>query len=180
MADFAPVDEGAEGNAATATHQPGAPARIASLDWMRVLYFAYGSNLKTERMRERVPSAEVVGPACLHGFRITCDKQGADGSGKANLRHDAWSFVWGAVYAFDPSHWSALDACETRYERVPVRVAAGDEQLDVETYRSQVLTDDPVPFDWYRRLILEGAREHRLPDAYLRALETLPFRRTGP
>ena len=31
-----------------------------------------------------------------------------------------------------------------------------------------------LPFDWYRDLVVAGAREHRLPPAYLRELERTP------
>lgn len=127
-------------------------------------------------MRERVPSAQVVGPARLRGFRLACDKRGADGSGKANLHPHAGSLVWGVVYRLDPADWSALDACETLYQRVAVRVEADGRELAAQSYRSRALTDDPVPFAWYRRLMLEGAREHALPDDYLRTLAALPSR----
>jgi gamma-glutamylcyclotransferase (GGCT)/AIG2-like uncharacterized protein YtfP len=143
---------------------------------MRALYFAYGSNLSSARLRLRVASARVVGAACLRGYRLTCDKRGADGSGKANLCSDAAGRVWGAVYALDPADWPVLDACETLYTRIGVRVEARDRELTAQTYRSDALTGDPVPFAWYRRLILEGAREHDLPEDYLRALEALPSR----
>ena len=33
-----------------------------------------------------------------------------------------------------------------------------------------LLTTDPVPFDWYCALVLEGAREHGLPEAYVAEL----------
>jgi gamma-glutamylcyclotransferase (GGCT)/AIG2-like uncharacterized protein YtfP len=143
---------------------------------MRALYFAYGSNLSSGRLLGRVPSARVVGPARLRGFRLRCDKRGADGSGKANLHAEPGGLVWGAVYALDPGDWPALDACETLYARIAVRVEARERELAVQTYRSDALTGDPVPFAWYRRLILEGAREHALPPDYLRALEALPSR----
>jgi gamma-glutamylcyclotransferase (GGCT)/AIG2-like uncharacterized protein YtfP len=143
---------------------------------MRGLYFAYGSNLKWTRMRQRVPSARVMGRARLPGFRITCDKHGADGSGKANLYADAAAEVWGALYALDPADWPALDACETRYERIAVRVETGAERLLAETYVSEARTADPIPFLWYWRLVLEGAREHALPEAYVRILEMRPTR----
>ena len=143
---------------------------------MRALYFAYGSNLKIERFQERVASAAIVGRARLEGFRLVCDKSGADGSGKANLRADRQGVVWGAVYALDAAHWPALDACERRYMRLQVRVETDAGSLEVQTYRSEALTDEPVPFRWYRRLILEGAREHALPPGYLRELEALPSR----
>jgi len=143
---------------------------------MRALYFAYGSNLSSARLRSRVPSAQVVGAARLRGFRFTCCKRGGDGSGKANLQADGAGVVWGAVYAFDPRAWATLDACETLYTRIAVRVETSDQELEVETYRSDALTDDPVPFAWYRQLILDGAREHALPEDYLRTLVALPSR----
>ncbi len=36
------------------------------------------------------------------------------------------------------------------------------------------LTDEPVAFDWYKRLIVEGAREHGLPGDWVATLERLP------
>ena len=140
------------------------------------LYFAYGSNLHLARMRERVPSAEVVGRARLGGFRLSCDKCGADGSGKANLRTDSRAEVWGALYRLDPADWRILDACETRYERVSVRVEVLAEPRPAETYISEAFTANPVPYDWYWRLVLDGAREHALPADYIRTLQDQPTR----
>ena len=51
---------------------------------MQALYFAYGSNLFSARMRERVPSAQARGPARLAGHRLTVDKPGRDGTAKAS------------------------------------------------------------------------------------------------
>jgi len=138
---------------------------------MGPLYFAYGSNLKLSRMRERVSSARPEGVALLVGYRLAFDKRGADGSGKANLRPDPTGRVWGALYSLDVSHWPDLDAHEPGYERVDVDVARHDTSLRVQTYRSQRFTADPVPHDWYGQLIVEGAREHVLPAEWIRTLE---------
>ena len=139
-------------------------------------YFAYGSNLKLERMRDRVPSARPAGAARLPGYRIVCDKLGADGSGKANLRVDAGSCVWGVVYCLDPAHWPDLDACEPGYDRREVEVWCDGQALVAHTYTSLHTTEDPVPFAGYKRLVLEGAREHALPADWLRVLEAWPAR----
>ena len=85
-------------------------------------YFAYGSNLKLERLRSRIESARFVTRARLAGFRLAMDKSGRDGSGKANLQRDRQAHVWGVVYAIDRSHWARLDGFETGYARVEVRV----------------------------------------------------------
>ena len=144
---------------------------------MQALYFSYGSNLSLSRMRDRVASAVAVGRARLPGHRLTTDKRGRDGSGKANLRQDPAAAVWGVVYRFLAEHWPALDACERGYARVEVEVALeSGERLRVETYVSSLLAPDPVPLAWYKRLILDGAREHGLPAAYLEMLEALPAR----
>lgn len=142
---------------------------------MTTLYFAYGSNLKISRMRRRIPSARVVGPARLPGRSLALDKRGADGSGKANLVEDPAGCVWGALYAIERAHWEQLDRFEPGYERVAVEVLApGDAALAAQTYVAVRRTRDPLPFDWYKRLLVEGAREHRLPDGWVARLERLP------
>ena len=143
---------------------------------MRTRYFAYGSNLKLVRMRERVPSAWPEGTARLPGYRLVCDKAGADGSGKANLRADSASEVWGAIYSLDSADWVDLDAHELGYERLLVEVSLRDGKLRAHTYLSPRTTPDPIPFAWYKRLIIEGAREHALPDDWIRTLEAWPER----
>ena len=144
---------------------------------MQSLYFAYGSNLSADRMLERVPSAVARAAARLPGWRLTTDKRGRDGSGKANLRQDARGEVWGAVYAIADEHWRALDAREAGYARITVEViSSANERLRVFTYVSERLTRDPVPFGWYKRLVVDGARRHGLPRAWLDFLEALPER----
>lgn len=143
---------------------------------MSTLYFAYGSNLSSARMRERVASARALCVARIAGYRLALDKRGADGSGKANLAPARGAGVWGVVYSIDLEHWPQLDACEPGYHRVEVAVWTPQRTLAAQTYRARILTGDPVAFDWYKRLILEGAREHRLPPAWLETLGALPER----
>ena len=143
---------------------------------MSALYFAYGSNLSSARMRGRVTSARALGPARIADYRLALDKRGADGSGKANLAPAPGASVWGVVYAIDELHWPRLDACEPGYRRVEVEVWTPQRSLAAQTYRARVLTDDPVAFDWYKRLILEGALEHGLPPEWIETLTALPER----
>lgn len=143
---------------------------------MSALYFAYGSNLSPARMRERVAGAEALGAARLDGFRLCLDKCGRDGSGKANLREDTAEVVWGALYRFDVDEWPRLDAFEPGYERIEVPIVLRGTALTGHTYRSHRLTQDPIPFAWYKRLLVEGARAHDLPGAWIQFLESLPER----
>jgi hypothetical protein len=68
---------------------------------VHVRYFAYGSNLDLARIRSRVPAVGLIGPALLQHMRLTFDKRGRDGSGKANLAEDTASHVWGVLYALE-------------------------------------------------------------------------------
>ena len=56
---------------------------------MTFLYFGYGSNMLTERLRarERCPSAKCIGIAEVTGYALEFSKPGEDGSGKATLGH---------------------------------------------------------------------------------------------
>jgi len=140
-----------------------------------VLYFAYGSNMKTERMTKRVPSAKVVGQARILDKRMVCNKKSIDGSGKANLMDCPGGVVWGVLYEVSEDDLPKLDEAEGGYKRVEIEML--DEQghpTTIQTYVSDELTTEPVPYDWYKALIVEGAQEHRLPEDYLRLLEGLP------
>ncbi|MCP3986048.1 MAG: gamma-glutamylcyclotransferase [bacterium] len=148
---------------------------------MKLLYFAYGSNLSVQRLQKRVATTLPIGAARLGGHRWVCDKPGRDGSAKANLVPDPADHVWGALYQLDPGQLAVLDRYEGGYERVEIHVdrpreGAGSTRWQALTYRSDQRGDDPVPFDWYRRMILDGARQHDLPAAWLARLESLPWR----
>jgi len=141
------------------------------------LYFAYGSNLLSRRMRERVSSARAVGTAWVDGHRLSLGKAGRDGSGKATLVADPDARVWGVLYAIDPAHWKRLDDFEPGYKRVALVVTTrGRERVLASTYVAPPTARDPVAFAWYKRFIVEGAREHDLPAPYVEALLELPER----
>jgi gamma-glutamylcyclotransferase (GGCT)/AIG2-like uncharacterized protein YtfP len=147
---------------------------------MSILYFAYGSNLLSGRMRERVPSARREAVAFLDHHRLVCNKRGSDGSAKANLVPAAGHRVWGVLYRIEGAELPLLDQFESGYERVGVEVrTSSGETWCASTYRSDRISEDPVPFDWYRGMILEGAREQGLPEQYLALLEALPAKSQG-
>ena len=141
------------------------------------LYFAYGSNLAASRMSERVASARRACTAWVAGYRLAFGKRGRDGSGKATLIEAPEAFVWGVVYAIDLRDWHRLDRFERGYARISVQVAWEREQhVAATTYVAPETAPDPTAFGWYKRLIVDGAREHGLPAAYIAELERLPER----
>lgn len=140
-------------------------------------YFAYGSNLYERRMRARVPSASVVDAARLPGYELAFRKCGADGSMKCDLDPASPETVWGVVYHIDADELALLDAAEGEgYERIEVTVMpiGGQPMIDAVTYRARrEWIDEGRPFDWYRDLVVAGARQHGLPEPYAAAVESL-------
>ena len=142
-----------------------------------MLYFAYGSNLLSQRLSARVASARAVGTAWVDGQRLSLGKRGRDGSGKATLVATPGARVWGALYSIDPAHWERLDGFEPGYARVALEVTSERRgRLLAATYIAPETASEAVAFAWYKRLIVEGAREHGLPAAYVDALLQLPER----
>ena len=142
---------------------------------MRVTYFAYGSNMSTQRMRSRIPSWTLVGPAKLLGKRMLCNKKSRDNSGKANLVDRPGDAVWGVVYELDMAELKKLDRAEGGYERTSLEVWTEEgNPLLAQVYISNELTRDPVPYEWYKKLLIAGARQHQLPGDYLDYLSQLP------
>ena len=52
----------------------------------------------------------------------------------------------------------------------------GRERVLASTYVAPPTASDPVAFAWYKRFIVEGAREHDLPAPYVEILSQLPER----
>jgi hypothetical protein len=139
------------------------------------LYFAYGSNLATARLTARVPSARVLGRATLAGQRFAANKRGADGTAKANLEVARQGLVWGVVYELGAGGFGLLDPHEGGYLRATFAVAIeGLGTRCAQAYFSRAVDEALEMEARYREAILAGAREHRLPDAWIRMLEALP------
>ena len=142
------------------------------------LYFAYGSNLSTARLRQadRAPSARRIGTGSLSGHVLAWHKRGADGSGKCTIcatgnRSDG---VWGVLWEIEADEVARLDAVEgPGYERVEVEVTTANQKMRAFTYLARESHLDPAlrPADWYRSLVVAGAREHGLPASWIRLLE---------
>lgn len=141
----------------------------------KILYFAYGSNIKTDRLQGRISSARVMGRGRLVNKRLTCSKKSKDGSGKANLEDGPREEVWGVLYEIDPSELKLLDKIEGDYRRVTMKINTDEEKVvEAEVYTSTELTSEVIPYDWYKELLICGARDHQLPENNIEFLERLP------
>jgi len=147
-----------------------------------MLYFAYGSNMWRARIEERLGPCRPVATARLEGRALRFHKAGGDGSGKCDafLTGAGGDVLYGVVYEITAAQRRLLDRFEGpgyAASRLAVQSRAG--VLDAFAYVAHETVLDPGarPFDWYKALVLEGARRARLPHAYIdriRAVDAIP------
>lgn len=137
------------------------------------LYFAYGSNMYTPRLRYRVPGASVVGLATLQAHRLRFHKRSDDGSGKCNAEYTGSpkDQVIGVLFTIPTAELGKLDKAEGRgkgYDVHPVTVATTEAPHTALTYlaASSHINEELVPYDWYWDFVVAGARLHALPEDY--------------
>lgn len=143
---------------------------------MRLLMFAYGSNMLSARLRERVPSAKAIGIGRLPGHALRWHKRGSDGSGKCDIEKtgQARDVVWGVLIELDAAEKPALDRAEglgKGYVERRVSVITDHGSVKASAYVGTGRDPAIKPYDWYKDLVIAGAREHGLPEPYLRQLE---------
>lgn len=134
------------------------------------LYFAFGSNMSSPRLQDRVGRVEVLGRALLEQHVHAFDKLGRDGTGKGNIIRSAGVGVWGAVYRLSGSQLAILDGFEGGYERARIGVWQGSDRRTAETYVARQRHPGLRPADDYVRHYLDGVEEHGIPEDYLRAI----------
>ena len=140
------------------------------------LYFAYGSNLLSARLKARTPSARARGMALLEGHALRWHMSSLDGSGKCDVVANEASHVQGVVYEIalhEKPHLDAAESLGSGYCERQLSVRMGAETHPVWLYCA--LRTDPLaqPYDWYKGLVMAGAREHGLGADYIRDLEAV-------
>lgn len=142
----------------------------------QVSYFAYGSNLCSARLQQRVPSANFICPGKLGGYRLRFNKIGLDGSGKGNIQQTECveDVVWGGVFEIDRSEMASLDSAESLgvgYHHQHLNVLTPQGQITALTYIAMLKDDHLRPFHWYKAYIVQGALACGLPEAYIQQLK---------
>jgi gamma-glutamylcyclotransferase len=145
-----------------------------------MLYFSYGSNMSTPRLAKRVPSARAIAVATLREHELRFHKVSSrDGSAKCDIVPTSIEsvVVHGIVFRIEAAEKAELDRQEglgNGYEEKRVRVLTRDgESLEAATYYATRTRPGLKPYGWYKEHVLRGAREHGLPVAYVRAIESV-------
>lgn len=145
-----------------------------------MLHLSYGSNMFRARIEARLGPCERLGAAYLTRHALRFHKVGGrDGTGKCDAFHTGHpdDRVWGALDRLTDAQITKLDAIEgPGYRREPVRVTLSEQSMDATLYLAKPEARDAglQPLDWYKKLVLAGARELDLPLGYIVAIEAVP------
>lgn len=141
-------------------------------------YFAYGSNLHPARLKQRVPSSQSIGWVELAKYDLRFHKIGIDNSGKCDafFTGNAHDLLYGVVYSMRADERHLLDTAEglgNGYNLYETRLLVDARPLKVFFYtaESAFINDVLTPYDWYKALVVEGAKFHRLPSTYIQTLQ---------
>jgi cation transport regulator ChaC len=152
---------------------------LGSEQMKELIYFAYGSNMSTKRLKARAPSAKVLGTGILDGYALAFHKVSQnDGSAKCDIVESLSGQVLGVLFEISKPDKSDLDRWEglnLGYEEmmVEIRTETGN-TVSAFTYFATITDRELQPFTWYKRHVLEGAREAGLLSAYIKTIESIP------
>ncbi len=147
-----------------------------------MLYAAYGSNLHPLRIRQRSPTAQLLGTAAVPGLSLRFHKRGyTDFSGKCNIAPCQNGLIYVAIYEISAAEMALLDRSEgagAGYDRALIGV---DGFGDCVTYRAAATHIDEflLPLSWYKALVLVGCEQLAFPERYIEAIRAVTAVRDG-
>jgi len=147
---------------------------------MPAYYFAYGSNMNLELMKERCGSIwKVVGIGYVEGYELVFDGYSSFWSGAvANIVKNPKERVWGVVYEF--SSEDEIRRCLDRYEGAPMVYDLQDLEVFIpekgvkilaKAYVRKELKERGKPSKKYLETLIKGAEENGLPKEWMAHLK---------
>ena len=147
---------------------------------MSITYFAYGSNMSSPRLLQRLPQARYTGLARLSQHRLSFRKNDAGLSAKCDIQLTGRvaDQVIGVIYDISFEDKQLLDQVEglgTGYDEKTVELTTeSGRTLFAVTYCAIDIDENLIPFHWYKQHVLRGAIEHNFPSEYIKLIETIP------
>lgn len=139
-------------------------------------YFAYGSNLSSNYIRDYTPGATFVMKADLPNYKVEFRHYSKNlGGGISSIVETPGELVKGVIYDVPESELEELDILENVpegiYRRDTFVVMGEDRQWRrADLYRVSTPTGPYTPATSYVDFMIEGAREHGLDAGYVEQL----------
>ena len=142
-------------------------------------YFAYGSNMSTDFIREYCPSAKFIMRANLPNFQIEFRRYSEEFKGGiSSIIEASGEMVKGVIYEIDENEILALDILEDVpqgiYRRDTFLVLGEDGKWHhADLYRVANPSGPYCPSKQYVDFMVAGAKEHHIDPEYTDRLESL-------
>ncbi len=145
-------------------------------------YFAYGSNMSPQRLGNRIASARKIGVFRLDGHDLRFHKKSTDRSAKCGAcsTGNDEDFVLGVLYEISNDDKAKLDECEglgNGYDDRMVSVHSDGRTHKATTYIATNIDGNLMPYSWYVRHVLEGAKAAGFPDDYIDKIKNVRSQR---
>src|SRR5262249_4026612 len=130
-----------------------------------------GPNMHLPRLQKRAKSAVFVAVLGICGFVMKFNKVDDDGSAKCNLVQTGKEedTTKGVIFEMTVEEVGKLDEAGTGYDLIQFSVNGpkGPVRLVTHIATGANTAEGIQPFTWYKNYVLEGARMHNLPQAYI-------------
>ena len=154
------------------------------------LYFGYGSNMLLKKLQNdgcedkhrRCPTAEKKSNCKIKKHRLRFWKKSRDGSGKCYIEYTGndEDVVYGVLFSIDEIDHGYLSREEgatsqnSGYKEEKVSVITVDGEVEAFTYT--INGEDKIdktrkPYHWYKEQVVQGAKEHGLPEDYIKKIK---------
>ena len=136
-----------------------------------MIYFAYGSNLELNQMKDRCPDSKLISEGYLKDYILSFDKFSPGWKcGVADIVKSFNNKVWGLLYDISERDLLKLDSYEGHpnfYRRIIVNIIKTNDQI-VEAYTYEVVNKDKFvrPSKEYINIIKEAAKKYNFPISY--------------
>ena len=138
-------------------------------------YAAYGSNLHPRRLAERASSARLLATSFLPDWSLHFHKRSIDGSAKCNILSGGEG-IYVAVFDISTEDKLLLDKIEGLGLGYAETLLDVPDVGDCVSYVAEgsYIDNSMAPYDWYRELVVLGARVHGFPDEYMKHISSIP------
>jgi cation transport regulator ChaC len=138
-------------------------------------YFAYGSNMNRAQMLIRAGQIFEEHEARLENYEMLFNKKARGGTGEANVHPASGKTVHGVLYKIPEVAFRSMDRFEgapVHYRRIEVAVTEGaGRKVNAQVYIATKIEKGLRPAPHYLQKIIEGAKEHGLPENYIEQIE---------
>ncbi|MBT4219123.1 MAG: gamma-glutamylcyclotransferase [Rhodospirillaceae bacterium] len=143
-----------------------------------MLYFSYGSNMSHRRLSSRIGNIQKIGVYRLDQHDLRFHKISKDGSAKCDAYFTGRDedYILGVLHEISENEKPILDKYEglgKGYEKKDVVVHTDDHSKTAFTYYATITGSELLPYTWYLRHVLEGAREAGFSAEYISKLEDI-------